>query len=1297
MLGLKHKIWQITGGLLSCVSKSFRPLMIKKAGIFLLVGAMMTGLLPMKALAYNWDDSPTASISYSSLYVYERDWVTLDGSGSYNRKGGSINYEWRDNGSLYNYTSSGSGTFPIGEHNIKLTVTNNIGLKQTAEVMVTVYSVPTNKYPIISMSINPTDAAEGQDISFSANGSYDPEGKSIYYEWYDNGVYFANISQFPKKLFPGPHEIKLKVRDADGMSAEKAMSVYVRSVNLSPIATIKTSATIINQGETIEFDGSDSSDPNGDQLIFTWADGWRLLSSEAKFSQRFDTVGTYNIRLLVNDNRGLTDSKYVSIVVNTITPPSVPIAVIDCNGTTMVERETAIYCDAWKSSDPKGSQLTYEWRIDGIIMPNTSRTAYLNGQVGQHTATLKVKNALGVTSTNESRWDFTVTATPKPSVYTVGNVKIYADTIETISTGVYKATGNIRLGSLSSADTKISIGSGGFVVFDTNTKIISGNGLLTIAGYGQTIKGSFDIHSTGAYISTTKIDEYYGNSPSALGLDNMIKNAIATTRPQKLIVYLDNGKITGKDPMYFLPIPVAILNTVWKPRLSEFTIDPLTKISLIAMGDIEGGGYLPVSNYFGVSPLGKGNIVIDSANNSINITGGIFGQGIFAPFNQIAGGEIIINLNQGELFIQNDGGLKISEHLLKRTPLSGTIQELFLIDSGSSLHIKLGWDTGRFAIENTRLKLVGINGIDLFTISGDFIVDLAKKEMEIKGKPLVKMNMDWGKLSFGGSTKLNWQDAVLSSDGSVSLGLAETMPSITIASASLMIDFDDLKGEITTWGGAQLGSVFTYKAIDGKIVLDLKNKTFLSSGILQLPVLGDVSGTLGLDGNGIYFLAKTSVINLGGFSLAMADTKLRVGISGITGKGHINLAGVTQADGEFNINGNGAVDFAVSASVDLAGMKLLATKVRIGTNGLEVSGKLDVSICSLDTNIIIPQQGIGVATGTTGGTCSIHASLLNMALNTGTTLRGSYNSGKFIMEGDIEIPFMGKKGAVFTLSAQQLVIDSYTIRSLNGNNPIVISLMTPLLHTLSGSVKDSVNRGISGIKINIESTASSAQKASSTTNSNQVISVVTDTAGNFSTKLAVGSWKVTPASTQYTLTPASATVLVNGNQQVSFRTLTPDIRVSIGGLVKDQYGKPIAGAIVASKSNPNIRAVTNVSGLYKITLNAGSGWLTVTKSPYYFKSASYASNMSQQINFIALPTYIAFGYVKKGSMPIQGVAVKFNGLLNISAYTNKNGYYQITLPAGLWRIEATKMGARFSPASATLDLKKNSMLNFTGL
>lgn len=91
---------------------------------------------------------------------------------------------------------------------------------------------------------------------------------------------------------------------------------YTPTVNQTPQAKIVASATTVPVGGTVSFDGSGSSDPDGDVLSYAWdldGDGALDDSSAAKPTWTYGAAGTYVVTLRVSDGRGGVATANVTI------------------------------------------------------------------------------------------------------------------------------------------------------------------------------------------------------------------------------------------------------------------------------------------------------------------------------------------------------------------------------------------------------------------------------------------------------------------------------------------------------------------------------------------------------------------------------------------------------------------------------------------------------------------------------------------------------------------------------------------------------------------------------------------------------------------------------------------------------------------------------------------------------------------------------------------------------------------------------------------------------------------------
>mmetsp|Transcript_4218 Transcript_4218/g.10012 ORF Transcript_4218/g.10012 Transcript_4218/m.10012 type:complete len:904 (-) Transcript_4218:128-2839(-) len=90
-----------------------------------------------------------------------------------------------------------------------------------------------------------------------------------------------------------------------------------------PLIQLKDRDYKYEVGEEFAFDGSGSSDPDGDELAFAWDFGDGTLSQLKEPTHIFQETGKYQVKLVVTDTAGI--SQRTSMVINIGKPPSVSI------------------------------------------------------------------------------------------------------------------------------------------------------------------------------------------------------------------------------------------------------------------------------------------------------------------------------------------------------------------------------------------------------------------------------------------------------------------------------------------------------------------------------------------------------------------------------------------------------------------------------------------------------------------------------------------------------------------------------------------------------------------------------------------------------------------------------------------------------------------------------------------------------------------------------------------------------------------------------------------------------------
>jgi glucose/arabinose dehydrogenase len=91
---------------------------------------------------------------------------------------------------------------------------------------------------------------------------------------------------------------------------------YTAAANQPPVAVARANPTSVPVGGTVQFDGSGSTDPNGDPLAFAWdldGDGAYDDSTAAKPSFTYAAAGTYQVGLRVTDPQGAVATDAVTV------------------------------------------------------------------------------------------------------------------------------------------------------------------------------------------------------------------------------------------------------------------------------------------------------------------------------------------------------------------------------------------------------------------------------------------------------------------------------------------------------------------------------------------------------------------------------------------------------------------------------------------------------------------------------------------------------------------------------------------------------------------------------------------------------------------------------------------------------------------------------------------------------------------------------------------------------------------------------------------------------------------------
>jgi len=331
---------------------------------------------------------PVADLTASATIVDKQETVTFDASGSYDPDGYIVSYSWDfGDGSTATGVVVDHAYEDDGVYTVTLTVTDDNGATGSATATKTVLNRP----PIASFTESAHTVNKDETITFNAAGSYDPDGTIVSYSWdFGDGTTATGVSVSHAYDDDGSYHVTLTVTDNDGATDSAYATKTV--MNMPPVAAFTESAHTVSTSESIHFDASDSYDPDGTIVSYSWDFGDGTTGTGVTVQHAYSQDGSYTVTLTVTDDDGATDSTEAT---KTVLNRS-PIASFTESAHTVSTSET-IYFDASGSYDPDGTIVSYSWNFGDGSTATGVEVNHAYEDDGIYTVTLTVTDDDGAT------------------------------------------------------------------------------------------------------------------------------------------------------------------------------------------------------------------------------------------------------------------------------------------------------------------------------------------------------------------------------------------------------------------------------------------------------------------------------------------------------------------------------------------------------------------------------------------------------------------------------------------------------------------------------------------------------------------------------------------------------------------------------------------------------------------------------------------------------------------------------------------------------------------------------------
>ena len=260
-----------------------------------------------------------------------------------------------------------------GRYNPKLIVTDIIGAKTTITSNFLTF-LPPNNLPVLKIASVPEESTlmlttEGlfrSEVQFLSNGTYDPDGEELTYNW-DFGDGFTSNEANPKHTYEeaGDYTAKLTVTDPRGGQDISDLAISVLKPKPNVVAIINETSG--NAPFEVAFNGTSSQDYDGMSVSLKWdfGDGTSQTvdSTESSINHTYQDPGVYLVTLTATtpDNR-FSITNPGSIIVGPSKGPVGKITKIE-GDEKGVAGEAKVKLSALGSFDPLDSNqtLNYMW------------------------------------------------------------------------------------------------------------------------------------------------------------------------------------------------------------------------------------------------------------------------------------------------------------------------------------------------------------------------------------------------------------------------------------------------------------------------------------------------------------------------------------------------------------------------------------------------------------------------------------------------------------------------------------------------------------------------------------------------------------------------------------------------------------------------------------------------------------------------------------------------------------------------------------------------------------------------
>jgi PKD repeat protein len=479
----------------------------------------------------------------------------------------NLTFTWRLDGDIIVPVNDSITVNGVGTHTILLTASDENSGDHSVSKTVSV----SNNSPTLNLASNVSSGSVPLTVNFDATGT-DVDGQTLTYTWdFKDGN--TSTSEDPTHIFTsvGSYLVSASVSDGE-TTVSKTISITVSNTN--PVVVAGASATSITPSTEIDFTAGLSDPDVGQSHSFAWDFDNGDNSTDQNPAYTFDSPGTYDVSVTVNDGYA-TSSDEITITVSS----TAPTALFTSNTTTAAEPATINFdASASNDSDPGDEIALYSWNFgDGTIPVTGSSRIFVSHEFelqGSYTVTLTVTDNYGITSNTSSV--MTITNGAPTASFTQNKSSSRINEVAFLNGS---ASSDIGDGSIAAYHWKREVSS---VVSDIATSITP--------TYNYTVDMPVGVNRIGLQVE---------DNEGALSAITWRTYTVNNTNPVANFTYTPSSGANN-------------LNVTLDPSLSS---DPDVSSSISYTWELDGNPIVPSSNVITVSGVGDHSIELTATDN----------------------------------------------------------------------------------------------------------------------------------------------------------------------------------------------------------------------------------------------------------------------------------------------------------------------------------------------------------------------------------------------------------------------------------------------------------------------------------------------------------------------------------------------------------------------------------------------------------------------------------------------------------------------------------------------------------